>query len=193
MKKNYLDEIRANSCYPTFRAVVLVATIATYLAAGLIIIAGIIAKEFIIGAAVAIIVAIVAKVAQEVSLMIADIADATIDSASKTLKDKVQTLPIAQTPPPNPVTSQYKKNTQEKTEQANPEISNFVELHSTNYQEVPETIRTEVEKLARQLSKYGYEIIKYDPKKQVWIVTTTSGEFSQSLDDLKALVKNFEK
>jgi hypothetical protein len=88
MNKTYLKTIRANSCYPTFRAVVTVVTITTYVIAVVMVVAG----AFITGTtgngtivgfyfAGAVVIALLAKAGQEVSLMIADIADATIDVA----------------------------------------------------------------------------------------------------------------
>lgn len=85
MNHRYLERIRGNSCYPTFRIVVQIATYLAYLAAGCLVIVGLITGKvstillMIVAAAV---VAIVARVAQEVTLMVADIADAAIDSAA---------------------------------------------------------------------------------------------------------------
>ena len=84
MNKAYLNSIREESCYPTFRAFVTVATVLTYIVAVLVIIAGFISGQgggILIGIVVAVVIVLIAKVGQEVSLMIADIADATIDSA----------------------------------------------------------------------------------------------------------------
>ena len=86
MSKAYLNTLRADSCYPTFRAFVTVATVLAYIAAALIVVAGFVSGQaggIMAGIVVAVVVALIAKVGQEVSLMIADIADATIHSAGR--------------------------------------------------------------------------------------------------------------
>ena len=80
-----MTTIRQDSRYPTFRGFVTVATIIGYLVAALAIGAGLLSGQIssAVGGVVAgIIIAVMSKIAQEVSLMIADIADATIDSAA---------------------------------------------------------------------------------------------------------------
>lgn len=84
MNKAYLNTIRAGSCYPTFRAFVTVATVLAYIVAALVVVAGFVSGQgggVLVGIVVAVVIVLIAKVGQEVSLMIADIADATIDSA----------------------------------------------------------------------------------------------------------------
>ena len=84
MNKAYLKSIRTDTCYPTFRAFVTVATLLTYLIAALAVVVGFVsghAGGVMISIVIAALLALLAKVGQEVSLMIADIADATIDSA----------------------------------------------------------------------------------------------------------------
>ena len=84
MNKAYLNSIRADSCYPTFRAFVTVATVLAYIVAALVVVAGFVSGQgggILAGIVVAVVIVLIAKVGQEVSLMIADIADATIDSA----------------------------------------------------------------------------------------------------------------
>lgn len=83
MNKAYLNSIRRDTCYPTFRAFVTVATVLAYIVAALLVVAGFISGQdggILVGIVIAIVIALIAKVGQEVSLMIADIADATIDS-----------------------------------------------------------------------------------------------------------------
>ena len=84
MNKAYLNSIRADSCYPSFRAFVTVATILGYIVAAFVALAGFASGEVVpvLGCiVVAVVIVLIAWVGQEVSLMIADIADATIDSA----------------------------------------------------------------------------------------------------------------
>ncbi len=86
MNKAYLHTIRANSCYPTFRAFITIATALSYIVAALVVIGGVYAGQIaglLVGVAIALVIVLVAKAGQEVSLMIADIADATIDSAGQ--------------------------------------------------------------------------------------------------------------
>ena len=86
MNRQYLDAVRDRTCYPTFRAFVAIATVLAYLIAVVSAIAGFLSGGLpggIIGVVVALVVVLLAKVGQEVSLMIADIADATIDTAAK--------------------------------------------------------------------------------------------------------------
>ena len=86
MNKAYLNTIRADSCYPTFRAFVTIATVLGYIVAALVVVAGFVSGQgsgILIGIVSAVVIALIAKVGQEVSLMIADIADATIDSAGR--------------------------------------------------------------------------------------------------------------
>lgn len=85
MNHKYLDRIRGNSCYPTFRIVVQIVTYLAYFAAICLVIMGFITGKLssillMIVAAAAL--ALLARVAQEVTLMVADIADAAIDSAA---------------------------------------------------------------------------------------------------------------
>lgn len=83
--KDYLTKIRANSAYTTFRVVVNIFQWALFIVAGLTIAAGFMAKDngtvfmFIVGA----VLIVCAKVGKQSVVMLADIADATIDAASK--------------------------------------------------------------------------------------------------------------
>lgn len=86
MNKQYLDGLRSRSCYPTFRGFVAVITVLTYVLAALVILVGFLTGQMpaILGCIVAgVLLIVLAKAAQEVSLMIADMADATIDTASR--------------------------------------------------------------------------------------------------------------
>lgn len=84
MNREYLEHIRSNSAYPAFRGFIQFFTVLGYIAAGLVAVFGFFTKNigaillFLLGAAV---LAILVKVSKEVSLMLADIADATINFA----------------------------------------------------------------------------------------------------------------
>ena len=86
MNRQYLEAIRANSCYPTFRGFVQIFTLLGYLVAAVVAIAGFFTGQIgtmILAFAGAIIAALLIRVGKEMSLMLADIADAAIDSSSK--------------------------------------------------------------------------------------------------------------
>lgn len=88
MNRQYLEAIRSNSCYPAFRGFVKIFTFLGYLLAIGIVVAGMVTGQIgytILAFVGAIIYAILIRVAKEVSLMLADIADATIDSSSKSV------------------------------------------------------------------------------------------------------------
>lgn len=93
MKIAYLNEIRSNSCYPAFRKFADIATVLLFILAALIAIAGLFSGQGIgilvgsVGAAIVVLLAIVAK---ELSLMIVDIADATIEVAGRRLDGRGQ-------------------------------------------------------------------------------------------------------
>ena len=89
MQNAYLKKIRTNSCYPKFRVLVTAATVVLYILAAvptLAAVAGVVngGSIFIIflGVVVTVIFVIFAMVAQEASLLVADIADATIEQAT---------------------------------------------------------------------------------------------------------------
>jgi hypothetical protein len=71
----YLEKLRAASCYPAFRGFIGFCTVVGYLLAGLVLLIGIFSGSFtgILGG----------FIGAEASLMLADIADATIDSSSQ--------------------------------------------------------------------------------------------------------------
>ncbi|WP_152597994.1 hypothetical protein [Novilysobacter arseniciresistens] len=95
MNRNYLDHIRSNSFYPAFRGFIQFFTLVGYIAAGLVALFGFFTKSigaillFLLGTAV---LAVLVRVAKEVSLMLADIADATINFAGSQ-PDAFKTLP----------------------------------------------------------------------------------------------------
>lgn len=84
--RQYLNSIRAASCYPAFRSFIAFFEGAGYLAAAIIGIFGLFVGDgpvLLVGVVVAVIVALLVKVSAEACLMLADIADATIDSFSR--------------------------------------------------------------------------------------------------------------
>ena len=85
MNKQYLEALRSRSCYPTFRTFIAIATVLTYLLAAVAAIVGFASKQAVgiaVGIGAALLLVLLAKVAEEVSLMVADIADVTIDAAA---------------------------------------------------------------------------------------------------------------
>jgi hypothetical protein len=86
MKIAYLNEIRSTSCYPAFRKFTDIATVLLFILAALIAIAGFASGQgigILIGSVAAAIIVLLAIVAKELSLMIVDIADATIEVAGR--------------------------------------------------------------------------------------------------------------
>ena len=93
MNQKYLDKLRINSSYPTFRGFVNSLATAGYVLAGLIVLVAVFAglaggsvTSFGIGAVMTVLGVIIGlffRAAKEASLMLADIADATLDSAGK--------------------------------------------------------------------------------------------------------------
>lgn len=83
--QSYLSHIRSNSAYTTFRVVVNVIQWLLFIAGGLTIATGVMAKDngtpFML--MVGILLIVCAKVGKQSVVMLADIADATIDAASK--------------------------------------------------------------------------------------------------------------
>lgn len=85
MNSRYLSKLRSASCYPTFRAFVGFALVVGYILAASTVLVGLAsgkAEGILIGLVAGVVVALLAKVGQEMALMIADIADACIESAS---------------------------------------------------------------------------------------------------------------
>jgi hypothetical protein len=86
MNTAYLSQIRSQSCYPAFRKFVDIATALMFLLSAILVFAGFMQGEqyAVVGGIVgAVFIVLVAIVAKEVSLMLVDIADATIDSAGR--------------------------------------------------------------------------------------------------------------
>jgi len=93
MKIAYLNEIRSTSCYPAFRKFTDIATVLLFILAALIAIAGFASGQgigILIGSVAAAIIVLLAIVAKELSLMIVDIADATIEVAGRRLDGRGQ-------------------------------------------------------------------------------------------------------
>jgi hypothetical protein len=93
MKIAYLNEIRSTSCYPAFRKFTDIATVLLFILAALIAIAGVASGQgigILVGSVVAAIIVLLAIVAKELSLMIVDIADATIEVAGRRLDGRGQ-------------------------------------------------------------------------------------------------------
>lgn len=84
VNRNFLNHIRNNSFYPAFRGFIQFFTIVGYITAVLVAVFGFFTKNigaillFLLGA---IVIAVLVRVSKEVSLMLADIADATINFA----------------------------------------------------------------------------------------------------------------
>lgn len=89
LKEQHVARIRGQSSYPVFRAVINILTIFLYILAGVIALASIyMAGErsdprLLVGLLVALLQGVFAKVFQEVSLMVADIADSILDLHSR--------------------------------------------------------------------------------------------------------------
>ena len=88
MHKEYLEKLRENSFYPTFRGFIDFISVVGYIAAALLALFGIILLVSSEGTPIAILIifgstvlAAFIKASKEVSLMVADIADAIIDFA----------------------------------------------------------------------------------------------------------------
>ena len=59
--------------------------------------------------------------------------------------------------------------------------------------DLPQNIQNEITVIAERLKNYKYTITKYDKNKGVWEVSSSGGKFDQNLDQLKSLLRNFEK
>lgn len=88
MDVDYIEALRNGTAYPTFRKIVGFFTVVLYVLAGLIAI-GSISSSFsssgatLFGLVLAVVIYIFARVGKEMSLMLADIADAALDVGSK--------------------------------------------------------------------------------------------------------------
>lgn len=88
MNEQYLAQLRDKSAYPVFRGVVGLVTMLCYLAAAVVFVLGLVgmsqnAGAVFLGSILAVLLALAARVGKEVSLMIADIADATLSMAAQ--------------------------------------------------------------------------------------------------------------
>ena len=88
MNRQYLEALRSGSCYPTFRGFVTVFELFGYLFAAIVAAGGFISGQsgaVFLGIAGAALIALLIRVAKEMSLMLADIADATIDASARSV------------------------------------------------------------------------------------------------------------
>lgn len=86
MKHQFLSELRSDTCYPSFRAFVGVFKAIGYLAGGAVIVACLVSGNLTaiaLGIVAAALIVLLVMAIAECSSMLADIADATIDSASE--------------------------------------------------------------------------------------------------------------
>lgn len=86
---NTVSEIRSESAYPTFRAFIVVATGVGYLIAVLAALTGAVAGfgqghllALVVGCIAAVVIGLAVAIVRELSLMLADIADATLHMAA---------------------------------------------------------------------------------------------------------------
>jgi len=95
-KQNYLNSIRGNSNYPTFRGVIGFMTLILYVLAGVILLVSLAAASnagpmspiggpgiLILGALSAVLVFLVARFLKEAFVILADIGDALVDNNSR--------------------------------------------------------------------------------------------------------------
>ena len=97
MNQRYLEKLRGASAYPVFRKVVAVVTVVGYLIAGSFAFGAVlpavlgggdrIGPSTMMMLSVAALIVIMARVGKEISLMVADIADAVLDFASRSPAD----------------------------------------------------------------------------------------------------------
>ena len=99
MNKEYLNIVRQGTCYPVFRGFVLIATIVLYICSLAMAAFGFLSGDVRVVASfivASIILALISKAGQELSLMAADMADVTIDAASKKSRaSEAPSVPIA--------------------------------------------------------------------------------------------------
>lgn len=84
MKRQFVSQLRGDTCYPTFRTFVGVATAFGWLAACAAPVIGIMSgneNALYLGIGIGIAIFLVVAIAREATLMLADIADAALDSA----------------------------------------------------------------------------------------------------------------
>jgi hypothetical protein len=95
LNRQHLESIRSKTCYPTFRGFIQIFVLLGYLVAAAVAGVGIVTGQpgtIAIAVGAAIVIALLFRVAQEMSLMFADIADVTIDSSARSA------APIASSP-----------------------------------------------------------------------------------------------
>ncbi len=172
MNSKYLAQLRGNSQYPTFRGFVTFLSLLGYVAAALIAGAGFMtgqAFSALVGIVIGIIVGILAKTGQEVSLMIADIADATIDSAA------------------NERNSREKLEQQVGLTQASPTKASAapVRPQAFDHTGVSRDVRESIDKL----TALGFDVIAQG--ENVWEINQPSGvkRYARSVSDLRALAE----
>ena len=96
MTHQYLKKLRSDSCYPTFRTVVALFTFAGFLFAAFVAYnsMGMFGRDRIFGLAGAVAVVILVQLGKETSFMLADIADAIIESSAKASLDPSNTAEL---------------------------------------------------------------------------------------------------
>ncbi len=88
MNVDYIEALRDGTAYPTFRKIVGFFTIVLYVLAGFVAIGSILSSfessgATLLGLILAVVIYIFARVGKEMSLMLADIADAALDVGTK--------------------------------------------------------------------------------------------------------------
>ncbi len=178
MSNEYLNHIRNQSAYPTFRAFIqIIHIIVIIIAIGIAISGLLISKEAIIplillGA----LIYISGKIATEVSLMVADTADSTIEKGSRDWKK-----PTTNTSDEKQITTKSQATPLNQIEQLNPEAK-----------PISEKEKNEAMTLIKELEKHGYEGKGLNPTKGTWIIAGGGNEFEQTTDQLRSLLKNFK-
>lgn len=77
----------------------------------------------------------------------------------------------------------------EYTENANSEIPKEPAVDTPIDENDP--LYIEGNKLVNSLASHGYDLVKFDSRKKIWILRGGSAEFECNLDQLKDLLKNF--
>ena len=105
MNRQHLESIRNKTCYPTFRGFIQIFVLLGYLIAAAVAGVGIITGRpgtIAIAVGSAIVIALLFRVAQEMSLMLADIADVTIDSSARSAAPMASSSVAASQPEVHP-------------------------------------------------------------------------------------------
>lgn len=95
MSQKYLAQLRGNSAYPVYRGLVGILTIFGYAAAALVLVLGLLSLQGLqtmLAIPAAALVAVAVRLLRELSLMAADMADATVDTAATQADIKDRTL-----------------------------------------------------------------------------------------------------